>query len=48
MCLLTGKHVVNGNPTEEPFPEGNETIMFGKAAQSQMYLFRIGPVWGPS
>lgn len=25
----TDKHVVNGNPTKEPFPEDMETIMFG-------------------
>ncbi|XP_026162169.1 mitochondrial peptide methionine sulfoxide reductase [Mastacembelus armatus] len=27
--VVADKHVVNGNPTVEPFPEGMETIMFG-------------------
>eukprot|EP00066_Takifugu_rubripes_P001535 XP_003962776.1 PREDICTED: mitochondrial peptide methionine sulfoxide reductase-like [Takifugu rubripes] len=27
--VVAVKHVVNGNPTVEPFPEGMETIMFG-------------------
>ncbi|KAF7201652.1 mitochondrial peptide methionine sulfoxide reductase isoform X1 [Nothobranchius furzeri] len=27
--VVADKHVVNGNPTVEPFPDGTETIVFG-------------------